>query len=79
MADKIVVGGKGFEGVIAKFNVNCVSDIKIAPEVDWVSFYLDTNTVHMIVGVNDMDESRTTAFTISYSAETDTSSGVTTC
>ena len=79
MADKIVVGGKGFEGVIAKFNVNCVSDIKIAPEVDWVSFYLDTNTVRMIVGVNDMDESRTTAFTISYSAETDTSSGVTPC
>jgi hypothetical protein len=77
---KIVVGGKGFEGVIAKFNINCVLDIKIAPtDVDWVSFYVDTNTIHMVVDSWDGEESRSTSFTISFTAETNSNGGTTAC
>ena len=81
---KIVVGGKGFEGVIAKFNINCVSDIKITPktpntEVDWISFYVDTNTIHMVVDAWDGEDSRSTSFTISFTAETNSNGGTTAC
>ena len=85
MADsnpKITIGGKGFEGVIARFNINCVIDIKVTPKsegCDWTSFTIEGNTVKLIADPYDGDESRTCTYTIAYTAETDTKGGTTGC
>ena len=72
MAD-FTIGGKGFDGIVAKFSTTCTQNIKITSKPDWTEFSIDGNTIRMNAEPYDgaYGEERNGDVTISYTAYTD--------